>query len=234
MNKKILLFLLIGIFIFALGSVSAIDEGECVATYKKSSNIILYQVCDTCTYVNISAIIYPNQTVLNLNQEMTKSNLNYNYTLENTTENGRITYTVCGDKGGTVQCEDLCVLVTTSGYKSDKADSSLTLIGIIFLSVIGIAFLIGFFRENRMQYKWSMFLISLLFFLGSLNLIAINLADALINQKIASFFDSITAISLILFWGLFGLLGVIWILTLFQTALATKKAKDIEKYGGSL
>ena len=65
------------------------------------------------------------------------------------------------------------------------------------------------------------------------NLISALIGDTLANPKVISFFDSFMAISFLLFWFVFGLLAIMWILTMIQTLLFRKKQSDIQKYGAS-
>ena len=203
-----------------------------IGSFSKNSNITLYQVCDTCTYVNISSLVYPNGTISNLNKAMTKSDNNYNWTFFNATQTGEYLYTVCGNKGGSINCEVISFQVTSSGYKANSPDSVLIIIATSFMLIIGIVLFIGFLREKRFQFKWSMFLLAFMFLLGALNLISVVISDALINPKIISFFDTLTAIALILFWFAFGLLAIMWFLTMLQTYLFRKKSRDVAKFGG--
>lgn len=107
--KKLILTLMLGIFLVSL--VSASDLG----TFKKGECIELYQLCDNCTYVNLSSVTYPNSTILNLNEAMTENGVDYNYTFCSTNVEGDMSYKVCGDKDGEFICETIDLRITPLG-----------------------------------------------------------------------------------------------------------------------
>ena len=109
--KKILLFLMLGIFFISLASA----EGS-IGTVKQNDCIDLYQFCPSCSYVNLIAVKYPNVTISTMDLEMTKEGNNFNYNFCLTTELGEHFYTVCGDKDGTEECEQISFEVTPSGF----------------------------------------------------------------------------------------------------------------------
>jgi len=137
--KKIYLTLILGIFLISL--VSA--DGS-LGTFRQSDCIELYQYCDDCTYVNLTTIQYPNGTIQIFNEEMTKNDIDYNYTFCSTLELGDYSYTVKGDKGGAVSTERLSFEVTPSGQGG--TENTIFFIFIILL-LYGITFT-GFFGKN--------------------------------------------------------------------------------------
>lgn len=111
MNSK-LNYLIVGIaLLFFMSSVSAeidpVEQNQCAS---------LYQLCDNCTYVNLSSVIFPDNSILNINSAMTKSGVDYNYTFCQTSQIGEYIYNVCGDKDGQFICENLTFKVTPSGF----------------------------------------------------------------------------------------------------------------------
>ena len=66
--------MLLGIFL--LSSVSAFGD---IGTVKQGDCIELYNYCPTCTYINLTAIQYPDR-LETMNLGMTKDGTNYNYT----------------------------------------------------------------------------------------------------------------------------------------------------------
>lgn len=78
MDKRIfILIAIIGIFFYSFTNITA------VTLYGKvNSNITLSQSCASCTYENITQIIYPNSTIYDLNAAMTKSGPDFNYTFQ--------------------------------------------------------------------------------------------------------------------------------------------------------
>jgi len=109
--KKILLTLIIGMFLInfisADGDIGIVKQWDCID---------LYNYCPTCTYINLTAIQYPNQTVSTMNLAMTKTNKNYVYEFCDTGKLGGYSFTTCGDKATVLTCEDISFEVTPSGF----------------------------------------------------------------------------------------------------------------------
>ena len=109
---SIIFFMLItgGILVSALQC-----DGTMLGTFKVNNNIELRQTCDTCSYVTLSSITYPNSTILNVNTNMTKSGIDYNYSFK-TDLIGNYYYSVFGDKDGSLASENFCFEVTPTGF----------------------------------------------------------------------------------------------------------------------
>ena len=99
-----------------LMSVSFISADGDIGFVKQWDCIDLYNYCPTCTYINLTAIQYPNQTVYDMNLAMTKTNNNYIYQFCDTGNLGGYSYTTCGDKATVLTCEDMTFEVTPSGF----------------------------------------------------------------------------------------------------------------------
>ena len=65
-----------GILLISCTSAAFISLG----IFKAGDNVSLIQLCDDCTYNNITSIIYPNGTIALGEAEMTKDGTQYNYT----------------------------------------------------------------------------------------------------------------------------------------------------------
>jgi len=113
----------------------------------------LYNYCPTCSYINLTAIKYPNETVINYDNSMTKYNYNFNLTFCGTSLLGEYFYTVCGDKGGFPACEDISFEVTSDGNNYTTSDSITNLILIIFFFLV----ILGVYILNKtVDYnKWN-------------------------------------------------------------------------------
>ena len=108
--NKVLLTLLLIItinFVAADGDIGFVKQWDCID---------LYNYCPTCTYINLTAIQYSNQTVVDMNLAMTKTNNNYIYEFCDTGNLGGYSYTTCGDKATVLTCEDMTFEVTPSGF----------------------------------------------------------------------------------------------------------------------
>jgi hypothetical protein len=130
--KKLLLVLFFGIFFISLASAD-------LGTFKQGECISLYQFCDDCTYVNLTTVQYPNGTIETINEAMTKSDVDYNYTFCSTNDLGNYYYVVKGDTGGSTATERLSFSITSTG-KSFNSGQSLSSLGILFGSLF-VAFL---------------------------------------------------------------------------------------------
>jgi hypothetical protein len=115
MKNKLMLTLILSMFL--IGLVSAVDCGDNnLGTFKSGTEMSLRQTCDTCTYVTLSSITYPDSTTINIDENMTKTGIEYNYTFTNSSTTGGYYYSVFGDKDGTISTEVFCFEITPSGF----------------------------------------------------------------------------------------------------------------------
>lgn len=140
--RKIIWAFLVGISLMAI--LPMISAETDLGTFQRGDCISLYQYCDNCTYVNLTRIertgSQPNTWTVGLN--MTRNGYNYNHTFCDTTIIGTYRYTVCGDKDGTIQCEDLNFEITPSGFIG-----TLGFFIIICIFSLGLIIL-GFYMED--------------------------------------------------------------------------------------
>lgn len=102
MKIKYSLFL----FLILFSSCVVSAEVQTLGRYSKGDTVFLTQVCDNCTYINITRIEYPRSppevfidTQMN---EMVAGNFNYSFS--NTNEFGDYIVTTCGDPNGIYTC----------------------------------------------------------------------------------------------------------------------------------
>ena len=186
------------------------------------------------TAIDIS-IYFPNSTAIVENQAM--SNLYGNiweYQLDgnDTATLGKYIYDYCDQNGD--NCQENFFTITNSGIEFQEDSQTFLIIAIIFLFVVGGLFFVGFVKEDRMQVKWSLFLVGFLFCLAAFNIISVTIYDNITSTALISFFDSVTAIMFIVFWISFGLLAVMWFLTLLRAILFKKSMKQAAKFGGMM
>jgi len=160
--RKIYLALLFGIFLITLASASSN-----LGVFKQNDCISLYQLCDNCTYVNVTSVTYPNSTLVSINALMTKVGVDYNYTFCNTTVNGDYSYKVCGDKSGTFQCEVIYFNITPTGDNRGFG---------IFL-VLVFASMIMFTAAYLLDFEWGIFLSGVLFILSGVYSMIYGIGD---------------------------------------------------------
>jgi len=125
--KKIILMMVLGMFLLTLVVASSLGD------VKQFDCIDLYQSCPSCSYVNLTAIKYPNTTIWVTDLEMTKTGTEYNYTFCDTGTEGEYFYTIKGDKDGTETSETISFNSTPLGK-----------LGVfIFLLVLAFIFIIA-------------------------------------------------------------------------------------------
>lgn len=137
--------------IFSLFSISFISafnfelEGEKnLGTFKQGDCVSLVEMCDNCSYVNITLIQYPDSSISNVNYLMTKNGFDYNYSFCDTSNLGKYFYNVKGDKDSTDSLERLEFKITSSG---NYGASNIVFIVILFFGLYGLN-LLGFFNRN--------------------------------------------------------------------------------------
>ena len=112
----------------------------------KSGDIIeLTQICSSCSYVNLTQVLYPNNTYALLGEfSMTKNGTNFNYTYSNTNTLGDYTYSTCGDLDGVVTCQSVNFKVTPSGIQQNSVFENTEFIILLVLAIIFLALGVGF------------------------------------------------------------------------------------------
>ncbi len=147
-NKKVL-FLIMGMFLFSLVSVSAFsfnsNSFNSLGTFQQGKNVTLFQSCSNCSYINLTSINFPNGIIISPNVQMQKDQYSYTYNFSDTNQSGDYKYTVCGDKGGSLTCETIGFQITPSGQSN--IFSKLIFIG--FLVFLSSFFLILFFKTEE-------------------------------------------------------------------------------------
>lgn len=145
--------LLLSIIIIMLVSplIIADEVADELGYFRINENITLVQVCDDCTFVNITSIKYPNSTLQIINQPMTKTNQEFTYGFNNTDLIGEYFYTACGDVGDTTYtCESVLFTITNSGYELSTGES---IIYIIFLLASLFTFSLCLFFSIKIPFK---------------------------------------------------------------------------------
>jgi hypothetical protein len=145
--KKITLIifsiLLIGIM---CGMVNAESTNDYLGTFKSGECIQLYQICDTCSYVNLTSIIKSgdNPITTSIGLFMEKSGYDYNYTYCPSSI-GDYKYNMIGDKDGTATQETIDFSVTPSGNGGTPANIAFFIL--VILLVYGIT-LVGYLKTD--------------------------------------------------------------------------------------
>ena len=224
--KKLFLLLIVGMFFLSFVNAQIQDLG----TFKQNQNITLVQICGSCTFNKITSVLFPNASVAVSNISMLRDGTFYNSTFTNTTSLGTYIVNGVGDLAGTDAIWSYTLQVTPTGKEITTGNSILTFLAVLLFLTLGSLSIIGMATQNKRPIKWTLGLLSFIFFLSAINLISVIIPDALINETVVTFFDTFTAASFYLFWFAFGLLIVIWIITTLQTLLFDKIQKNMEKF----
>lgn len=94
--KKLILLMLGILLVSSFISAQEVNFG----TGKIDECIDLIQLCADCTYNNVTSIIYPNKTVINLDEPMSQTGTQFNYTFCNTSGLGEYLVNGVGDLEG--------------------------------------------------------------------------------------------------------------------------------------
>lgn len=165
----------------------------------------LIQVCDTCTFVNISSVTFPNGSFIVYEQEMTKTGKTYNFTFNDSSQLGTYNYFVYGDKGGGSEGEPLCFEITPTGGDLDLPQS-IVIVGLfLILLFLSIVFLVW---GNKIDYlPFKIFVTSLgglfmMFNIGVATNVVIQLLT--VGAVLSGTFSSLYTLMLILTsaWGI--------------------------------
>lgn len=149
LNNKLIFnistFIIVSALLFSFISAFDFDssnEISSIGTFQKGNCVNLFQLCSDCTYVNLTSVKYPSGHLEFYDEEMTKTNSNFNYTFCDTDSLGEYSYNVAGDKGGTYSVENIKFQINPSGIVGTT--------GFYFLLVVLVALIIwfGFHIEN--------------------------------------------------------------------------------------
>lgn len=135
--------------VFFLSLVSATDLG----VFKQNECVTLYQLCDSCTFVNVTSVKQPNQTQI-INDLMTNFGFDFTYEYCNTSQIGGYQYNVCGDKGGGIACENINFDITRNGTELTIAESriySILAVGVFVLFLLSFYFMLMTPYSNKID-----------------------------------------------------------------------------------
>ena len=165
--KKILLFLILGLFLVSLTSA----EVQTLGTFKRYECIGLIQTCSNCTYNNISNVIYPDSLLALSENVMTKVDTNYNHTFCNTSELGEYIVNGFGNPDGEKTAWNYNLFITETGKEDVSVLNNPLLIILIALALIFL--IIGIKTETI----WLGFMSAVMFLLGGIYMTIYGLND---------------------------------------------------------
>lgn len=235
--KKILMFLLLGLFFISLTSATV----ETLGVFKQNDCIKLIQSGSGLTECNITSVSYPNSSAAIENTEMTYRNNEFNYTFCNTSSMG--TYIVngfCGNGTDYVYwAYDFDVTITGQDFSSPN---SLMTIGII-IATIAIMFLFMIFgfkltnNENLYPIGFLFIIFSVIF---SIYLLHQTYTFSSVILGLESFSSTTATIYIVVLWVLVGiaiisaaLMLIAFIKEIGRTIERRKFGDDFEPIGDS-
>ena len=175
---------------------------ESLGTFKQGEDVLLVQLCGTCTYNNITSITAPNSSIIISNVNMTKDGTQYSYLVEgeNFTEVGTYNVNGFGDLDGVATSWAYNFEITPTGIKTPEGVPNVY--AIIIFVVFGIACFFLFLSSQLLEIGPKVFcLLSALIFVAGSLLLGINfiqtynIAEGISNSLTYIFF----AIGLIIF-----------------------------------
>ena len=149
-------FVMVGV-ILLLSLCSATDT---LGVFEINKDINLLQVCDNCSYVNLTTVQLPNSTILSLNTNMTSTGTTFNASFSQTDLLGNYIYTTCGDVDGILTCESVSFIVTTTGSILSTAQG---IVYIVFLIAVLFIFSLSLYGAIKIPWKHTTNTVCLLY-----------------------------------------------------------------------
>lgn len=142
-SKRITLVISL-IFMLVILGVNLVNA-ESIGTYAQNAEMQITNYCSTadCTYANLTRIKLPNGTIETINEEMTQTGYDFNYSYTPTLI-GTYYFTTCSNPTGENVCEEDSFDVTSYGRSGNE---NIVFFIFIILLIYGITF-IGFFGRN--------------------------------------------------------------------------------------
>lgn len=236
-NKTIIIIICLILLISIVGAkipLGTIKKGECIQ---------LQQTCDSCTYVNLSSVTFPNSTVVYFDNVMTKNGVEYNYTFCSTASLGNYFFSVKGDKDGSLATEDGSFEVTYTGdsLNTQKSILYLGLLGLLIFFFVLIIWFSGKLPDsevrnnegelidiNNLKYFGSVLLFVAWMILIAIFFITSNLAFAYLGEVL---FAKVLFMIYRICFGLTPLLIIVWFIWIFVRILKDKKLKNMMERG---
>ena len=228
---QLMTFTILVASILGLAFVSA--EVQTLGTFKQNTCIQLLQTCGNCTFNNITSVrIEGNSTSLTSQVVMTRTGTEYNHSFCESNISTKYIVNGFGDPNGETTVWAYDFFVNPTGLETSDANTATLNRAVWFFVIIGLLLLVGVFVAKSMPVRSTLFVLSFIFFLISLNLISVTIQDSVVSPRIIEFIDSFTAISFILYWFAAGLIFIIWILTFLNTIFLKRNVRRMERAEG--
>ena len=137
--------------------VPLVTSATSIGPFKQYECVTIPQLCSSCTYNNITSIMYPNHTQALGNTDMVKAGSEYTYEFCSTEESGIYEINGMGNIDGDNEVWHYTMEITPSGYTQKSVWQNPLLIIFSFFAIVFLIF--GFYNENAV----FVFLASILF-----------------------------------------------------------------------
>ena len=128
-------------FIFVLLLTSFVTaEQDSLGTYKQGETITLLQICGTCSYNNITSIVFPNKSHVEYDVSMTKRGAEFTFDLTDTDQLGEYTINGFGDLDGTDNAWAYDLYVTLDGNPVELPNILTHIFLMIFFMALCLAY----------------------------------------------------------------------------------------------
>ncbi len=224
--KKIFIFLMLTLLtLILINPISA--EIQTLGCFQVDTEIDLIQTCATCTFNNISAVSFPNSTILISNVAMERDGTRYNFTL-NDTQTGTIGEYIVdgfGNLSGVDTIWNYNFFITPTGECLDTQQSIIVFGLMLILLFLTGAFLIFGIKVETTSVKVFLIALGALFFLFTLGFSINSIKQLLFLQSVfAGTFVGLYRLFLVLISG--GMIGIILYL-ITVSVKAFKKSRGI-------
>jgi len=248
MEHKYIWYTLVYLSILVL-SLTLVSAGQLSQPIKQSEEFDLVQTCNDCTFVELVSVTYPNGTVTEFSENMTKLGEDYTYKFGNTSTLGTYRYHTCGDllqtssNSRVITCETITFEVTYGGeaLTTDKAILQVALLGLlIFLFLLSLVTYSKLPSKdnvddekmiisiNKLKYLRPVMLMVAWAFLLAITFIAANIAKAYIpNALFGTTLFSIWRLMLAFTYPMF----LFWFIFLFAKAYQDRETKRLIERG---
>jgi hypothetical protein len=248
MGKEALFLIVVLFLIIPVVSASEFpnlgDSGDLfLGTSERDLCMQLVQVCENCTYVNVTNVLNPNKTFSLLGQYATsKNDTTYNLTYCSTGDLGDYFYTSCGDLDGLTECKTSRFTITKTGRTSSVSEAIIYIISFIGgLLLFGMSLFIAIITPwrnkrsehgkiisvNKLKYvKLGFILLCYPLFVWILNLL-LGLSDYLYLSMYEGLFSFMFSVMIYLQWPL----AFIWALIFIKVVIDDSRIVKLMKRG---
>lgn len=222
------------ILLIILISIASASDSATLPIVKKGDCFVIQQSCPNCTYVNITSVKYPNQTLITLNYPMGSIGGTswYNNSFCDSNETGTYLFDTKGNPDGVTDSQLIQIDVNPTGITPTLQRTIVNIFAILSMFIVSVMFFIGFMFIEHKPLKFSVGIFSIIFMFVGINLIFNILTNEIVDPKVTSLFEFISAASYYFYWlggGIACILLFLTGLTSIQDAIKQNKAR---KYGG--